>query len=219
MKGTRALEMPRPFDTETQEVPMPKYSNTLATITARITVTEDGCHVWTGTTDGKGYGRVHYQHHYWIAHRLFYSLHVGPIPAGFDVHHVCRNTLCCNPDHLMAVHPHEHPDNPAVINAAKTHCKRGHEFTPENTKDVGDGGRMCRQCGVDYQRQYHLDRREQRLARARQRWREANPVPQRKTHCKHGHEYTPENTYICPKGNRSCLICRGAAEARRRAKR
>jgi hypothetical protein len=29
-----------------------------------------------------------------------------------------------------------------------------------------------------------------------------------KTHCKHGHEYTPENTYINPRGSRECQMCR-----------
>lgn len=32
-----------------------------------------------------------------------------------------------------------------------------------------------------------------------------------KTHCVHGHEYTPENTYISPDGDRSCRECRRVA--------
>lgn len=32
------------------------------------------------------------------------------------------------------------------LNARKTHCIRGHEFTPENTRHVRDGGRQCRLC-------------------------------------------------------------------------
>lgn len=32
---------------------------------------------------------------------------------------------------------------------------------------------------------------------------------QRKTHCKHGHKFTPENTRKDPKGSRRCLKCRG----------
>ncbi len=28
-----------------------------------------------------------------------------------------------------------------------------------------------------------------------------------KTHCPHGHEYTPDNTYITPRGSRRCLTC------------
>ena len=32
-----------------------------------------------------------------------------------------------------------------------------------------------------------------------------------KTHCVQGHEYTTENTYIKPNGNRSCKACKRAA--------
>jgi hypothetical protein len=33
----------------------------------------------------------------------------------------------------------------------------------------------------------------------------------RKTHCKHGHEFTVENTYVTPTGSRQCKACRFAA--------
>lgn len=36
-------------------------------------------------------------------------------------------------------------DGVAAINARKTACKRGHEFTPENTYMNG-GRRVCRTC-------------------------------------------------------------------------
>lgn len=36
-------------------------------------------------------------------------------------------------------------------NARKTHCKRGHEFTPENTIRRATG-RQCRTCNLEYQR-------------------------------------------------------------------
>ena len=29
-----------------------------------------------------------------------------------------------------------------------------------------------------------------------------------KTHCPAGHEYTPENTYVCKRGKRTCKTCR-----------
>ncbi|WP_346536943.1 HNH endonuclease [Micromonospora sp. DPT] len=36
----------------------------------------------------------------------------------------------------------------------------------------------------------------------------------RKTHCKHGHEFTRANTYITPRGTRNCRACRAAAHHR-----
>ena len=38
-----------------------------------------------------------------------------------------------------------------------------------------------------------------------------------KTHCPQGHEYTTENTYVCPKGRRNCRTCRTEASRKRRA--
>lgn len=47
--------------------------------------------------------------------------------------------------------------------------------------------------------------------------RSTSPMAQhaRQTHCIHGHEFTPENTYMAPRG-RNCRTCRRHAEARRR---
>lgn len=33
-------------------------------------------------------------------------------------------------------------------------------------------------------------------------------MPKLKTHCKHGHEFTPDNTYISPQGIRYCRACK-----------
>ena len=39
----------------------------------------------------------------------------------------------------------------------------------------------------------------------------------RQTHCVHGHEFTPENTYVTPSdGSRGCRTCRAADSRRRR---
>jgi len=42
---------------------------------------------------------------------------------------------------------------------------------------------------------------------------------QRKTHCKHGHEFTDANTYINTSGNRTCRACGIAATSRWQKKR
>lgn len=39
-----------------------------------------------------------------------------------------------------------------------------------------------------------------------------------KTHCPQGHPYSPENTYVTPKGGRSCVTCRRTRAAERYAR-
>ena len=60
------------------------------------------CWVWLGSKDEKGYGRVHCPG-YRRVHRLAYELAIGPVPGGLMLDHGCRNTSCCNPEHLEPV--------------------------------------------------------------------------------------------------------------------
>jgi hypothetical protein len=64
--------------------------------------------------------------------------------------HLCRNTRCVNPDHLEPVTLAENVlrgvSSPAM-NARKTHCDSGHEFTPANTYISPRSERKCRACG------------------------------------------------------------------------
>lgn len=62
-------------------------------------VDSNGCWVWQGGRDVKGYGKLEGRR----AHRVYYERYVGPIPAGLQIDHLCRNTGCCNPNHLDAV--------------------------------------------------------------------------------------------------------------------
>lgn len=60
-----------------------------------------GCWLWTGTTDGAGYGRVMDKGRGVQAHRFVWALANGPIPKGLCVRHfVCGQPLCVNPGHL-----------------------------------------------------------------------------------------------------------------------
>lgn len=70
------------------------------------------------------------------AHRAAYISAKGPIPDGYEVDHLCGNTLCCNPKHLEATPPKVNnlrSKSYAAENAAKTHCARGHPYDEENT--------------------------------------------------------------------------------------
>lgn len=107
------------------------------------------CWIWTGGVAGNlnypKYGRTSGQQ----AHRFSYELLVGPVPADLDLDHLCRTSLCVNPAHLEPVTHLENimrGESLPALNARKTHCQRGHEFTPENTGQMSSGGRSCITC-------------------------------------------------------------------------
>jgi hypothetical protein len=105
---------------------------------------DGGCWVWQRNYDSNGYGR----HLHWKAHRFAWLVLVGPIADGLQLDHLCRNRGCVNPTHLEPVTQRENLLRGETIyaaNAAKTHCKYGHEFTPENTRII-PRGRRCRAC-------------------------------------------------------------------------
>lgn len=109
-----------------------------------------GCWLWTGTMDDKGYGKLWNGTRGMLAHQYGYSLFRGPVPLGLVLDHKCRVRCCVNPDHLRAVtqriNARENSIGHAAVNAAKTRCSKGHEFTPENTILRARGWRGCRQC-------------------------------------------------------------------------
>ena len=109
----------------------------------------DACWEWTGATSG-GYGYLRQRGINHLAHRLIYELLVGPIPDGLVIDHLCRNRSCVNPGHLEPVAFQENVLRGTGVtaeNAAKTHCKHGHEFTAANTiPATALGGRKCRSC-------------------------------------------------------------------------
>ena len=123
----------------------------------KVALTESGCIEWIGGLNGAGYGQFYVGRKAnpstgkGYAHRWSYDYHVGPIPKGRELDHLCRNPTCVNPGHLEPVTRRENVlrgNAPAAQHAKKTHCPAGHEYSGDNlyvhpTKRM----RFCRACG------------------------------------------------------------------------
>jgi hypothetical protein len=104
-----------------------------------------GCWQWIGGLNNGGYGSFDQM----PAHRWAYSHFIGPIPEGYELDHRCQNRACVNPLHLEPALARDHirrSGSPSGINARRTHCVNGHEFTAENIARRDNGGRKCKAC-------------------------------------------------------------------------
>lgn len=110
-----------------------------------------GCWLWDGAIHPKGYGQIRANGRTSRATHISLELAGRPRPqAGLYACHSCDVPSCVNPDHLywgtakqnqadrLARTGHHYTD--------RTHCKRGHELTPENWRQYGKHNRQCRQC-------------------------------------------------------------------------
>lgn len=119
-----------------------------------------------GATGGRGehlYGVFQCGPKLRIAHRVSFEHFKGGLIEGnrkITIDHICPGgplKLCVNPEHLEQV-PHgvnlaRSPKTVNSINAAKTHCIHGHEFTESNTYiSKTNWQRVCRTCKREWMR-------------------------------------------------------------------
>jgi len=83
---------------------------------------DDGCWEWMGWRDRGGYGRFKYHNSSLYVHRFSSLLFRGPIPDGYDVHHVCEKRNCVNPMHLILEEQNRHRGQ---IYSGQGRCKKG----------------------------------------------------------------------------------------------
>ena|SRR6185295_12409565 len=125
-------------------------------------INEQGCWVWKSTHAGTKSRRPTFgsgtrsSDSKVYAHRWSYSQFVGPIPAGMEIDHLCRNGSCVNPDHLEPVTQAENNRR----NRLKV-CRKGlHDLTdPDNVRWDNQGRRRgCKPCKLENEKLYE-DRR------------------------------------------------------------
>lgn len=167
----------------------------------------------------------------------------GPRPSGRHVCHNDGNSFNNHAGNLRYDTPEgnvadsiKHGTHVSCSYASATHCKQGHEYTPENTMMVpsreGTTKRLCRKCNNE--RIYRWRRRRKRgltptsapptksrseAAKITQAHRSAQMAA--RTHCKNGHEFTPENTGVKKSRGRTirrCKECSRITTTRWRAK-
>lgn len=124
--------------------------NRIARLMRRVRIEDtSGCWIWLGPRTRKGasgYGASRLNGKTMVSHRVAYELLRGSIPDGYDLDHLCRNRLCCNPDHLEPV--------TRSVNLRRGFeargCKNGHPYNEADFSLVhrsnGSLERRCKRC-------------------------------------------------------------------------
>lgn len=133
----------------------------------------EACWEWRGACAPNGYGKTEI----WndgvrtskTAHRAIYEMHLGRcIPKDVFICHKCDNKKCCRPDHLFLGTARENMmdclSKGRHFQQKKTHCTKGHEYTPENTGRDKNGWRYCLTCFGPAARHARYQARKKRAA-------------------------------------------------------
>ncbi len=100
------------------------------------------------------------------AHVVMYESEVGPVPKGMELDHLCRNTICVNPEHLEPV---SHRINvlrgvsPGALNAQKKIAPCGHPYTGQDGER-----RYCKPCRTIWHRNYYRRNSDKILSRQKE---------------------------------------------------
>lgn len=169
-----------------------RYPTVLKTLDEWIALIDtsdpDACWPWPGPMNTNGYGNAGGP-----AHRAVYERMVGPIPKGQQIDHACHNESGCSGGttcpHRRCVNWVKHlepttagenllrsPNTFNAINAARTHCPQGHEYSSANTTHR-NGRRHCKQCDRNSSRAYYYANLEKVRAAAREYQRQKRVKP------------------------------------------
>lgn len=131
----------------------------------------DECWGWNDKLGPNGYPTIYFynngKNRSIKGHRLSFLIHNGHFPLNGCACHKCDNPECTNPNHLfdgsIADNNRDMTSKGRHWETIKTHCKRGHPFSEENTKlIVRKRGtyRQCIMCKYMLQKGYVMRRKE-----------------------------------------------------------
>lgn len=112
------------------------------------------CRIFTGSKN-KGYGQISTGRigdgtaTMTTAHIVVWEDCFGPVPAGMQLDHLCRQPDCCEPTHLEVVTSLENKLRAAAV---VTHCPVGHPYEGANLYRY-KGHRVCKACRARKERE------------------------------------------------------------------
>jgi HNH endonuclease len=134
----------------------PYTSDPIATATGQ-------CWIWLGAKTEAGYAKFRIFGQWKVAHRISFKDFGNRIDDSEEIDHLCRVRNCVNPMHLESV---THLVNISRGHTAnRTHCKNGHQYSPENTLLRIKGETTTRIC-LSCRKQYGADAYRLRKERA-----------------------------------------------------
>jgi hypothetical protein len=127
-------------------------------LAADLGITRQGVHAWLKRhgfpKDADGFYRIDAATEAQM--RAYFAARKTPPPPGPCSVDGCerprrsrRAQLCDMHQKRMYKHGSLEPRRPGENQRTKTHCPRGHEYTPENTYTFSDGRRRCRRCRLE----------------------------------------------------------------------
>lgn len=132
-----------------------------------VEVMPNGCWHWLRYRSPDGYGVISVKRIMTAAHQVALAISIGGVwEPPLQVDHLCRNRICCNPDHLDLVTPQQNtlrgrgPQVTAERRRAITHCPKGHAYDESNTYYRPPfGHRTCRACRREGMRRAYVPKR------------------------------------------------------------
>lgn len=119
------------------------------------------CWMSTYSCGRHGYAQIGWKadgsNHTVLAHRASWEHHMGPVPAGYTLDHLCKVKRCVNPAHLRILPNYENARRTNGRDWPLGQCAHGHPNSRIRVQPSGK--RVCSDCKPIWQARYDAKRR------------------------------------------------------------